>query len=158
MFVYNIYLHIDSLWKRFYFMERAFCVWLLRSHPSSHMLICASCTFLSFFSNIRSLPGVSVLVDCVKNAIPVILFYSFFLYHILTYVLRIALNYYHFSINEFHHIPHIVSFIGPLVCQYPAWLLSFFLLTIRVVGVYCVIVLVILPFNRDGIWMSFFLI
>ena len=95
-------------------------------------------------------------MDCVKNAIPVIVFYSFFVYHILTYVLRIALNYYHFSINEFHRIPHIVSFIGPLVCQYQAWSLLSLLLISRVVGVYCVIVLVILPFNRDGIWMSFF--
>lgn len=67
-------------------------------------------------------------MDCVKNAIPVIVFYSFFVYHILTYVLRIALNYYHFSINEFHRIPHIVSFIGPLVCQYQAWSLLSLLL------------------------------
>ena len=95
-------------------------------------------------------------MDCVKNAIPVIVFYSFFVYHILTYFLIIALNYYHFSINEFHRIPLIFSFIGPLVCQYQAWSLLSLLLISRVVGVYCVIVLVILPFNRDGIWMSFF--
>lgn len=87
------------------------------------MLICIYCTTLSSLLSSRSLPGVQILIDCVKNAIPFILFYSFFLYHILTYVLRIALNYYHFSINEFHRIPHIVSFIGPLVCQYQAWLL-----------------------------------
>ena len=72
------------------------------------------------------------------------LFLGDFLVHFLSFVLRISLNYYHISINEFNSVPHIVSFFGPLVCQYQYW----------VVGLYMVLSFFVLPLNRDGFWMS----
>lgn len=67
------------------------------------------------------LPGAEVIKSTMLQCIPPIIFYSFFLVHILSYLLRIFLNYYNISINEFNRVPHIVSFIGPLVCKYQYW-------------------------------------
>ena len=58
--------------------------------------------YISFFlSYSRNLPGVAVIKQTFYHAIPVILFYTFFLVHILSFLLRILLNYYHISINDF---------------------------------------------------------
>lgn len=92
----------------------------------------------------RYLPGVRVINESILCTLPYIIFYSFFLVHFLSFVLRISLNYYHISINEFNSVPHIVSFFGPLVCQYQYW----------VVGLYMVLSFFVLPLNRDGFWMS----
>ena len=92
----------------------------------------------------RYLPGVKVINESILHTLPYIIFYSFFLVHFLSFVLRISLNYYHISINEFNSVPHIVSFFGPLVCQYQYW----------VVGLYMVLSFFVLPLNRDGLWMS----
>lgn len=89
-------------------------------------------TFLSYFegkilyisfslSYSRNLPGVAVIKQTFYHAIPVILFYTFFLVHILSFLLRILLNYYHISINDFDHIPYIISFTGPYICKYQYW-------------------------------------
>lgn len=100
--------------------------------------------FLAYSLTLRYLPGVKVIQESTLCTLPYIIFYSFFLVHFLSFVLRISLNYYHISINEFNSVPHIVSFFGPWVCQYQYW----------VVGLYMVLSFFILPLNRDGLWMS----
>ena len=75
----------------------------------------------------RYLPGVRVINESILCTLPYIIFYSFFLVHFLSFVLRISLNYYHISINEFNSVPHIVSFFGPLVCQYQYWVVGLYM-------------------------------
>ena len=67
------------------------------------------------------LPGMRSVKETLFYAVPIIAFYSFFFVHICSFVLRILLNWYHFSINELGRIPRIISFFGPLVCQYQYW-------------------------------------
>ena len=108
-------------------------------------LIASLTTALTYFEQqTLSLPGVAAIKESVFHTVRYILVYSFFLIHFLSFVLRISLNYYNISINEFNHIPHIVSFFGPLVCRYQYW----------VVALYVVIALNVLPCNKDGLWMS----
>lgn len=67
------------------------------------------------------LPGAIEIKNTIVATLPIIAFYTFFVVHICSFILRILLNWYHFSINELGRVPHIVSFFGPLVCQYQYW-------------------------------------
>ena len=63
------------------------------------------------------------------NSLSYIVFYGVFLVAIFSFILRVSLNYYHFSLQTLHKIPRIVSTIGPLMCQYQQWCLFAALLT-----------------------------
>ena len=78
--------------------------------------------FVSFPCFIHShLPGACEIKNTILATLPVIGFYTFFFVHICSFILRILLNWYHFSINELGRVPHIISFFGPLICQYQYW-------------------------------------
>lgn len=40
---------------------------------------------------------------------------------IFSLLLRVGLNYYHFSLHDLHRVPRIISAIGPLLCKYQYW-------------------------------------
>ena len=100
----------------------------------------------------RKLPGFYVVVSSLFTTIFTIAYYTLFIIPVFSLILRIALNYYHFSIQQLNHIPHIVSTIGPLVCYYQQWWALWRQFIRRVIGIYLAIVLFLIPLNRDMIW------
>ena len=70
-------------------------------------------------------------------------YYTVFIAAIFSFILRVALNYYHFSISQMHKIPRVLSVIGPFVCQYHQW----------VIGTYLAGAIFVLPLNGDLIWI-----
>lgn len=71
--------------------------------------------------SLRNLPGMQVILEGLLYAILYIVFGGVFLVAVLSFCLRVALNYYHFSLQHMHRVPHIISIIGPLICKYQYW-------------------------------------
>ena len=68
-----------------------------------------------------SFPGQKVIHESLLYALLCIGFYGIFLISVLSLLLRISLNYYHFAYQCLHYAPRIISTLGPYVCHYQEW-------------------------------------
>ena len=92
----------------------------------------------------------AVISESLVYSVGNIAFYSIFLTSLLSFLLRVFLNYYHFAYYSLHYIPRIVSTIGPYICYYQDWyFLILEIVTNRVIGFYIALSLFIIPFNKN---------
>ena len=68
-----------------------------------------------------SLPGQKVIHESLLYAVLCIGFYGLFLISVLSFLLRLGLNYYHFAYQCLHYVPRVISTLGPYVCHYQEW-------------------------------------